>query len=57
MLNGVLAKPWGNYSCDVDQSGLCGAPDILTLIDLLNGADQFDIWLNVTLPACGTCCQ
>jgi hypothetical protein len=38
------------WQCDVDRSNVCGAPDILRVIDLLNGADSYDPWLNVQLP-------
>jgi hypothetical protein len=55
-LNNMAPKPWGLYSCDVDQSGVCGPADILRVIDLLNGADCFDPWLGVSRPACGVCC-
>jgi hypothetical protein len=56
ILNLVAPAPWGNYSCDVDHSGVCGPADILRVIDLLNGADQFDPWLGIPLPQCGACC-
>jgi len=56
ILNLVRPAPWGAYSCDADQSGVCGPADILRVIDLLNGPDQFDPWLGVARPACGACC-
>ena len=35
---------------DIDRSGLCGPPDIVRLIDLLNGVSTSRAWLNATLP-------
>jgi hypothetical protein len=56
-VNGVTASPWGLYSEDVDHSGVLGPPDILRVIDLLNGAGQFDRpWLNAWRPDCDPCC-
>jgi len=40
------------HQCDIDRSGICGPPDILRTIDLLNGAGVFDPWLNRTIVAC-----
>lgn len=37
------------WQCDVDRSGLCGPPDILRTIDLLNGSGKYIPWLNVSL--------
>jgi len=54
-LNGVCVPPWGGYSCDVDHSGLAGPPDILRVIDLLNGAGDFNSWLNTSRPVNLTC--
>jgi len=41
-LNEVYTFPWGAYSCDIDHSGECNPADILTEIDLLNGAGVWD---------------
>jgi len=49
-LNGVLVPPLSIWQCDTDRSGVCQAADILGVIDLLNGADAFDPWLNAGLP-------
>ncbi len=50
-LNGVLVPPLAIWQCDTDRSNSCQAADILGVIDLLNGADAFDSWLNKALPA------
>ncbi len=49
-LNNALVLPWGSYSCDADRSGDCNSADILTVIDLLNGAGAFDPWNGSPLP-------
>jgi hypothetical protein len=56
-INGVAASPspWGIYSEDVDHSGLLGPPDVLRVIDLLNGAGVYDTWLNTPLPTTDGC--
>lgn len=38
--------------CDVDRSGACSPLDLLREIDLLQGAEQYDPWLDKTIPAC-----
>lgn len=53
-VNPMTQCPWGIYSQDIDQSGVLGAPDILRTIDLLNGADVFDVWNNTPRPS-ATC--
>jgi hypothetical protein len=54
-INAVCAPEWGDYSCDVDRSGLAGPPDILRVIDLLNGAAEFEPWLNTLRPTNAVC--
>ena len=49
-LNETCDPPWGIYSCDIDHSGGATAYDILALINLLNGASEFDAWLGTPLP-------
>ena len=49
-LNEVEEPPHGDYSCDIDHSGVFGSPDINRLIDLLNGAGKFISWNNKSLP-------
>ncbi len=43
-----------DWKCDIDRSGECGPPDILALINLLNGAEMFDVWMNDLVPSCPT---
>ena len=56
VLNGEASAPWGDYSVDIDHSGQVAAPDILRLIDLFNGAGEYDFWLGTMRPGCGVCC-
>lgn len=49
-LNNTLAQPLEFRQCDIDRSGKCGPGDLLAIIDLLNGGEAFDPWLNETLP-------
>jgi len=51
-LNGVLNPPLAVHQCDFDRSAVCDPVDILTEIDLLNGASGFLVWNGKTLPAC-----
>lgn len=51
--NGNIA-PVALWQCDIDHSSVCTPADILALINLLNGAGMFDIWMNDTLPVCPT---
>lgn len=50
MINGAVDPPHGNYSTDIDHSGLTTAADVLRVIDLLNGAGAFDVWNATLLP-------
>ncbi len=38
------------WECDADHSGRCTPSDALRVIDLLNGAGDFDPWMNTPLP-------
>ncbi|UCE60040.1 MAG: hypothetical protein JSU63_21680 [Phycisphaerales bacterium] len=49
-LNHVCTPPFGEYSCDIDQSDVVNTADILRLIDLLNGAGQFTRAWNLASP-------
>ncbi len=40
------------YATDINRSGLTTALDILRLIDLLNGAGDFEPWITRSLPPC-----
>ncbi len=51
-LNGIRVPPLPLAQCDIDRSAICGAPDLLTEIDLLNGANNFGIWNAKNLPVC-----
>ncbi len=53
-VNQATNCPWGNFSRDVDQSGVFNPADVLRVIDLLNGADVFDVWNNTPRPS-ATC--
>ncbi len=50
MLNGVVEPLFDIYSTDVDHSGAFGAADVLRVIDLLNGAIPYIVWLGVEKP-------
>jgi hypothetical protein len=43
------------HQCDLNHSGQCEPQDILRLIDILNGANEFFDWLGYTLP--GICLE
>lgn len=38
--------------CDINRSNLCTPGDLLTLVDLMNGANVFNPFLNATLQPC-----
>ena len=40
------------WQADIDHSATGSARDILRLIDLLNGAGAFEVWMSRTVPAC-----
>ena len=46
-------EPW---QCDIDRSGSCAPSDVLREIDVLNGADQLDMWDGTPLPTAGGVC-
>jgi hypothetical protein len=50
-LAGGTPLPFGAISSDTDHSGTTTASDILTVIDLLNGAEQFTPWNSTTKPS------
>jgi hypothetical protein len=51
-LNNVRQPPLLPHQCDLDRSERCAPDDILTEIDLLNGASGFLDWNGKTLPVC-----
>lgn len=55
-LNGLPnPPPVGLLSKDIDRSGQFAAADLLRLIDLLNGAQGYDVWLGTSKPDLGAC--
>lgn len=44
------------WQCDVDRSGAWAPADILRVIDLLNGAGEFEEWNERSLPGCSPGC-
>jgi hypothetical protein len=46
--------PCDTLRCDMDRSGRCAPADILRVIDLLRGAEDYDVFEGTTLP--GTEC-
>ena len=40
------------HATDINRSGQVNGQDILRLIDLLNGAGEFGVWIAAGLPAC-----
>lgn len=51
-LNNIVVPPLPQSQCDIDRSNACLAPDIITLIDLLNGSNTFQVWNQRNLPVC-----
>ncbi len=43
-------EPCDVWECDVDRSGTCTLADVLRVIDLLNGAKSYDIYLGEVIP-------
>ena len=51
-INPVPGRILPDYSSDIDRSGVTTGSDILRLIDLLNGAGEFETWIARSLPSC-----
>ncbi len=49
-LDGQAEEPMEAWQCDVDRSGRCTAQDILRVIDVLNGAEAYEVWNGRSLP-------
>lgn len=49
-VNEVPDRVLPQYSTDIDRSGDVTGNDVMRLIDLLNGAGSFDIWITRRLP-------
>jgi len=54
-LRGLCTPPGGNYSCDLDRSGLVSPIDSLTGVDLLNGLGVWAPWNFTPRPADASC--
>lgn len=52
LISGLNAGNLPATRCDMDRSGACRAPDILTWIDIANGAGVLSEFLNLSLDAC-----
>ncbi len=48
--------PWELFSKDMDRSGVVTPLDILTAVNLLNGADAYEAWNGTPLPVPGRDC-
>jgi len=48
-LSGNADPPLADWQCDIDLSGMCTGADLLRAIDLANGADSYDAWLDRTI--------
>ncbi len=49
--SGVRQAALPDRAVDIDRSGETSGQDILRLIDLLNGASEFEVWITRSLPA------
>jgi hypothetical protein len=54
-LQGDCPPMWGNYSCDIDRSLAVTPADLIFLVDLLIGTQQWDAWNNTSLPSGAAC--
>ena len=54
-LNGVATFDCALENTDLDRNNEAGPPDILRVIDLLNGAGQFDVWNGTDRPDATGC--
>lgn len=55
-LRGQLVLPWGEFSEDIDHSGRLTPLDLLDLIDLLSGAEQYSAWRDTPRPTGNSIC-
>lgn len=49
-LDGSTLGAWGFLSSDIDRSGEVTPLDLLDLIDLMNGAEEYEAWANTFRP-------
>ena len=47
-INSLACETW---ETDINRSEATNSQDLLRLIDLLNGADGFEVWLSRTVPS------
>ncbi len=50
VLNDVIDPTPPSYQTDTDRSDVTNPSDVLRVIDLLNGAGAYDVYLGATLP-------
>lgn len=46
---------WGQYGLDADRSGMASPQDLLDIIDMMNGAEQYEPQLNTLRPSPTPC--
>jgi len=51
-LRGAVSPALVIEKCDTDRSGPCTPADLLMVVDLLNGADAFDVYKGTQLEVC-----
>ena len=49
-INLVTPTPCDEWQTDTNRSGVTNGQDILRLIDLLNGAGSYDVWITQGVP-------
>ena len=49
-INLVPGRILPDYATDINRSGVTNGQDILRLIDLLNGAGEFSVWITQRMP-------
>ncbi len=54
-LGGLCSVPYGMRSCDLDRSTIVGPLDLLTAMNMLNGAEAYEEWLNTPRPTNSSC--
>ncbi len=54
-LNGNVNPAQDFWQCDIDRSGECSPSDLLGLINLFNGASEFEVWFDASLPVNVNC--
>ena len=49
-INLVTPVACDEWQTDINRSGVTGGQDIVRLIDLLNGADSYEVWITQSVP-------